>query len=780
MAFNTSISSLSGTSTFYDWYIKENSEIIAKLNQCTVSGVSSGDGVLAGLCASSGIVTVSIGGTSGNIRSGLTFSGSISFLGETAVPNISYKITGITSGTNGYTFGSVIRITSTGYTTAIASDADSAEVIGVLSSRNPSYSIVTLSGQITGDFTDSAGGTLSPGCVYFLDPSNKGKITTTEPSTVGQVSKPVIIGLGQTAAAVVQYRGNYLNSSTSGGGESGTNRLYIAFTTTNDPRTQGFSAGVFLSYAPELVSGSTFFNKYLQDTGRTAINGWFISGSKNQAYRLYDYGSEYLNLPWEEDYIIGMIETINATTPPNLIYQIIARGTTSIIPKSISSSPLTQTGIWCVSGATFSVSGTTGQLVKSPITTSNDPYAPVYQAGVVFSTSPTSWYVNPRPLSKAPTTNFRSSQLPENLTNGLNYAFNGDFSVWQRDTGKSSAYTSSGNVYFADHWVRRMAGITGVQSIQRQSFSVGQTDVEDTPDYYVDIKAITTSGASGGTTPINSTYSIGHIVDGANAFTQVPITVSLYAKCTSASYTANVYFAIYLAGSSTPSSKTIIGTISLGTAWTKHTLNYTPSKQTTADSQSYVEIGIDLNPLVYKGYNAGIVTGTNLVVSVASLAIYDGTFTAPPHNYLKYNEKLQQAQKYYYSTYTDSQTTASTTMLDDYSPALNAFSFTYLPNASYGLHRLPVRMRTTPTISVYSPKSGVATEMYNYTAFDDLRKCNGSYGYGGAQRNAPLPLGTSTISSSSDATTVRINLNGGAVPYDVVVGHVIADASYPI
>lgn len=106
MAFNTTINQLTGSSTFYDWYNKENNEIISKLNQCTVSGVTSGDGVLASLNAGSGLVTLSIGGTSGSITSGLTFLGDVTFLGETIVPNNSFKITGITTGTPGYSFGS--------------------------------------------------------------------------------------------------------------------------------------------------------------------------------------------------------------------------------------------------------------------------------------------------------------------------------------------------------------------------------------------------------------------------------------------------------------------------------------------------------------------------------------------------------------------------------------------------------------------------------------------------------------------------------------------------
>jgi hypothetical protein len=763
MAFNTSISQLSGTSTFYDWFVKENTEIIAKLNQVEVSGVT-GTEINAALNASSGLVTLTLGNL---ISSGITFNGKVSFTGETAVPNTSFKFTGITLGTSGYTFGSVVRINASGYTTAQANSADSAEVVGLISARNPSYSVITVLGKIEGDFTDVAGGTLSPGCVYFLDPSNAGKITTTEPNTVGQVSKPVIIGLGETAGMVIQYRGNYLNA-TSVGGESGTNRIYISLSSTpTDPRNQGFSAGRFLSYAPNLITGNTYFNQYLVDTGRTAIEGWFLSGSKNYAYALYDFGSEFLNIPAEEDFIVGMVENVT-TSGANVIYQILARGTSSVIPGSISSAASAK-GPWTISGVTYDVQGVTGQLVKHPLTaqtTSSD-----YQVGFAFADSPSSWYVNPRPLSNARLTNYRSTDLPETLTNGMNYAFNGDFSIWQRDTGKFAQYTTSGNVYFADNWIRRQAsmGGTSVQYIEKKDFSVTSTDVEGNPETYVDLKCLV-EPASG--SPSSGTYSIGHVIDNIETFNGSSITVSFYAKCTSATYkTANVYFARYSGGSLV--SKTTIGTVNLQTSWTKHILNYDVSALDAGTyTNDYVEIGIDIIPLVTAAYNASVATGTSIVVSVASFAVYNGTYTAPPHLFESSVEKLKKAQKYYFTTYKESQQIGSAT-----GTALNAFSITNLPNTPYGILTFPTRMRASPTVSIYST-TGLSTELFNVTANYDARYTSGSEGYAGAVRQATV--GSPTTSSTQDESAVRVNIDAGSVAYDVMNCHIIADASYPI
>lgn len=763
--FNATIAQLTGSSTFYDWYIKENDEIINKLNMITVSGITSGE-ILATVNSTSGLATLTLGGTAGIVSSGLTFSGKVSFTGETAVPNTSFKFTGITSGSAGYTFGTVVRVTSSGYTAAQANSADNAEVVGVVSAINNSYSVITLLGRITGDFTSVAGGTLSAGCVYFLDPSTAGNITITEPTTVGQVSKPIIVGLGATAGMVVQYRGNYLNA-TSVGGESGTNRLYIAFNTTPvDPRNQGFSAGRFLSYAPQVLTGNTFFNKYLTDTGRTAIDGWFLSGSKNYAYSIYDFGSVYLNLPAEEDFIVGMVESIT-TSGSDLIYQILARGTSSIIPASISASA-TQRGPWCISGVTYNPQGTTGQIVTHPLTsqtTSSD-----YQVGFVFANSPTNWYVNPRPLGNARLSNYRSTDLPETLTNGMNYAFNGDFSIWQRETGRVADYTTSGNVYFADNWVRRQVNTgTSTQSLQIQSFNVTDTSVENNPENYVNISCTPTTA----TTLATGTYSIGHIIDNIETFNGSSITVSFYAQCNNSSYkTANVYFARYNGG--TLVEKITIGTVNLQTSWTKHILNYdVASLGAGTYNNDYIEIGIDIIPLIKAAYDASY-AGSPIVVGFTSLAVYNGTYTAPPHLFESKTEKLKKSQKYYFTTYNDSQIVGSAT-----GTALNCFTFIHLPNSPYGIYQFPTTMRSSPTVTIYTTSgAGFTNEVYNDSASLDARNTSGTIGYGGAVRIANTAIPSAT--TDSDSGGVRVNVNAGSVPYDVLKCHIIADASYPL
>jgi hypothetical protein len=88
------INTLGANTTFYDWYTKENDEIIAKLNLISAFSATGGDGILA-TTNSSGLVTIAIGGTAGRINAGLTFDGDVVFNGFVSIPNLSYKITGI-------------------------------------------------------------------------------------------------------------------------------------------------------------------------------------------------------------------------------------------------------------------------------------------------------------------------------------------------------------------------------------------------------------------------------------------------------------------------------------------------------------------------------------------------------------------------------------------------------------------------------------------------------------------------------------------------------------
>ena len=802
MAFTDAISQLTGNSTFYDWFNKENNEIIAKLNQLKISGATSGDGVLVTIGATTGLASFSIGGTSSTIQAGLTFAGSINFTGSVTVPKTSYRITGITSGTTGYTFGSVIRITSSGYTAARGDDPDSAEVVGVLSERTTNYSVVTLLGKIDGDFTGVAGSTLSPGCIYFLSPVTAGNVTTTEPNTIGQVSKPVLMGLGETSGIVLQYRGNYLYSSELGPGISGSNIITVAFSSSPvDPRNYGFSAGMYLSFAPNIINGSTFFKGYLADTGRTAINGWFLSGNYQTMIDLYYeanpdlWYSQYSILPWEDDFCVGMIQNItdNAGT---LTYEIVTRGFSSTIPKTVSTRGATAAGFWIFNnpirsqgvGATYNITTGANQLQRHDSGNVQGSYfgisSPVFNAGAAFENNPTKYFVNPRAnvtisspgSSPSGQAAFRRSDSTDIIQDNINYAFNGDFSIWNRNVGNNSRYTGTDDVYFADNWIRRIDSSGTITAfVGKSGINFGSTEIEGNPQSCAEIKFIAGPSGSGPT----GSFSVGHVFDGVDAFNEKSFTVSFYLKTSTNGHQINVYLAKYGGGSQI--SKEIISSLTSTTTWTKYTFDYSDHIGTVSTNydDGYVEIGIDMNPMVVDLYDTVTPTSSNIFTSLASFVVYKGQYANPVHKFESYDEKLKKAQRYYYSTYKQNQTIGSETMENEVDPDLNAFTFQYLPGTPYGLLKLPTTMREVPAVSIYSPTGTISNpEMYNVTASRDLKNTAGTKGFNNANRTTTL--GNPTVSTKQDETTIKIIAMEGVVPYDVISCHVVADASYPI
>lgn len=751
------ISPLTSSSTFYDWYIKTNDEIIAQLNAMTLYGVTSGDGVKLETNPSTGIATGTIGGTSGNIVSGLTFSGKVSFTGEVVTPNVSFKIYGITSGSSGYTFGSVIRTNGIGgYTSACADNPDNAESFAVISAMNSSYSVASILGRISGDFNTVAGGTLSAGCVYFLDPVNPGKITTTEPVTVGQVSKPVLMGLSGDTGIVLQYRGNYLSGSSTLG-LSGSNRIYIILPSASS--SNGFVPGKFVSYLPNVGTKNSEFNDYLVATGRTAYSGWFISQASST--------SSTSPLPYEEDFVVGMVET-SMTYGADKVYQIVTKGASEAVPSVIGSSNY---GWWTLNGATLP------QIVKSSNnSTENNPFERLY---VGYNYANSSFVVDIKPQIRSITNGSAATvaSATGQITTFSNETFNGDFSIWQRSTGRSSEYTGRANIYFADQWIKRTSyGGESSQSIQRQSFDKSQILVEGSPSYYVNVKCLLDPSASASPWTTGH-HSIGHVIPNIESLSNSNITVTFYAKCTNLNYSFNVYMARY--NGSTQVSKTKIATISPTTTWNKYTVNYAvPVLSAGSYSNDYVEIGFDLEPTVKAAYDNSVALGTNLHMSFASLCVYSGTYLNPKHIFESTETKQLKAKKYYYTTYTETQTENTPTLGTDGQVAINANTASFMPGLNYTITKLPTKMRKTPTISIYSPLTGAANDAFNANAGLDLRQTSGTIGYERKTRIAPL--NSSTISAVADDTNVKITLSNGVVPYDVVSYHMIADASYPI
>jgi hypothetical protein len=121
--------------------------------------------------------------------------------------DVSFTVTQVS---HGLSVGDVIKSTGANtYGKAQADSAVNAEVVGVVTIVDGDEFTFISHGIITSGVPAEVAGS-----VMFLSPSTAGAMTTTEPSTVGQVSKPIMIILENGTKALVQnFRGIELISA---------------------------------------------------------------------------------------------------------------------------------------------------------------------------------------------------------------------------------------------------------------------------------------------------------------------------------------------------------------------------------------------------------------------------------------------------------------------------------------------------------------------------------------------------------------------------------------
>lgn len=150
----------------------------------------------------------------------------------------------ITQASHGFVVGDVLYLNGSVYTKAIATAANTAEVVGMVSRVISATQFeLTLSGEVSG-LTG-----LTAGEVYFLSAATAGATTITEPSTIGQVSVPVGIASSTTSLYVAPKRGIVV-----GGVNARTEVALTSGAVTNVQSVAGMTAGklegwVFISSA---------------------------------------------------------------------------------------------------------------------------------------------------------------------------------------------------------------------------------------------------------------------------------------------------------------------------------------------------------------------------------------------------------------------------------------------------------------------------------------------------------------------------------------------------
>lgn len=127
----------------------------------------------------------------------------------------------VSQNAHGMAVGNVVRYNGTIFVKAQADSAANAEAVGMVSDvLDVDHFDFIDCGAIPG----LSG--LTPGSVYFLSPTVAGGITTTEPTTVGQVSKPLMIAISATEGFFFNFRGavvastNHAPTHQAGGGDA--------------------------------------------------------------------------------------------------------------------------------------------------------------------------------------------------------------------------------------------------------------------------------------------------------------------------------------------------------------------------------------------------------------------------------------------------------------------------------------------------------------------------------------------------------------------------------
>jgi len=139
---------------------------------------------------------------------------------------------------------------------------------------------------------------------------------------------------------------------------------------------------------------------------------------------------------------------------------------------------------------------------------------------------------------------------------------NGNFDIWERGT---SFLNKTADTYFADRWTSEWSGAT--HSITRGSFTAGQTDVPNNPNYYADVDI--TIG--------DDLFRVGQKIENVYTLAGEEVTLTFYAKyTTNPPTTFNAYVRQSFGSGGSADVYTIITSLqTLSTSWAKYTFTFT-------------------------------------------------------------------------------------------------------------------------------------------------------------------------------------------------------------
>lgn len=342
-----------------------------------------------------------------------------------------------------------------------------------------------------------------------------------------------------------------------------------------------------------------------------------------------------------------------------------------------------------------------------------------------------------------------------------NLLINGNFDLWQRGVTFGILYNdagvtfgSSANTKIADRWYLidtqlRTSGSTGSIVAYREPFSSSDS-LFALSDYYLTISNQITGSTVG------YCYVENKQAD-ANSFGNTTLNLSFFAK--SIGITTGTTMSCYIRQVTDPGTKQTTNEVlqfEVNPYWEFQTISFTPKfvGSSGLSGDHYFSVGFKLP--------------SRTTVSIASVKLEFGEQATPL--FTNPEEEKKRQEKYYYTTYPIGITagTARTDMND-----VTAISFTTTPYYTFN-HKFDIVQYKNPSITLYSPITGVSGDAYNKSASRDMRLTSGTRGWNSATRFSPT--GAATLTTTSSKYGVEFRVSSGAVIFDDILVHIIADA----
>lgn len=770
------ISNLTYTDTFLTWFDTTN-QIITNINGITVYNIIAGDGISA--TSSGNVFTIKHGN---NVTTGVTFGGSVVFNGSVSFnagsPTISSTTISVSPKISGITAGNVVRFDGlNGLTKAKADSAQNAEVLGIVVGESASSTTVGIAGTVGTSFFSNifanalgyAGATLKPGTAYFLDPVVAGGITTIEPNTYGQVTKPILLGVTFGSGMVLTYRGIQLEGITAGITAELDNKIIIQVDYSGSP--SGDFTGNPVKIGDPIIywtdDGAADIPK-----GKIKVYGKLNNSTSNNIF-IPDF-SQYTNATYlTSPYFLGLISNIISNSGSVYVLEITLPGgsfnaTISNLDSNYFNDTTATSPLYINTSAKLVQTDGTNKFVDFIKTSSTTAKIILTGSGSGSSVAVRSGYIGSSALSLSGTTA---------VVEYDNLIPNGSFAVWQRGiTGLTASGLKTYSTPFADRWfviTNQPTGLTA--NLSRQEFVSNQTEVPGSPLYYINAQF------QCGFTALDNRPRIENIQREARLLQDEQITVSFWAKSTTSGSTLDIIYNQYKDSYSTSADvKTALSSrvsaasgITLSTSWNEYVYTFSPAVAgftLSASEKGWLGLGFEF-------------PSSSATISLAQVQVETGDAVSSPV-YVSPENELNRCSPYYLRTYDVDQANgySGTSRLNEQVLQLgNLLTQRYYPVT------FPVKMVQTPDSTkcyIYSSYSGQTGDAYNVNTSKDMR-------YSGTG-TVSLPWDTVTARTSSAWPSPNISISSiskygmnmyvanGATHLDTLKFHYVIDADLDI